>query len=125
LQPENPCDTDSDCTTINDAAPPKPMVCGPGGPCVCPFNGKRGSCILACQGPNDCGPLNACSSGHCVPKPCTRDDECPSTTNEDYACGPQGVCAQRTCATDADCLGHYCVNRVCYPSGGICVPPVA
>jgi hypothetical protein len=123
--PEYPCSDDSDCTTINDAAPPKPMVCGPGGPCTCPKDGKTGSCIPACQGPSDCGVDEACAAGHCVAKPCTTDTDCSTNGIADYACGASGTCAPKPCASDADCGGHFCVDKFCYTKAGICVPPVA
>lgn len=122
--PQNPCSTDADCKMIDDAAPSQPMVCGPGGPCTCPVGGKTGSCIPACTGASDCGPDEACASGHCVAKPCTSDSECPSTQSVDYACSG-GVCAPKSCKTNADCGAHYCVNGTCYPQAGACVAPAA
>ncbi len=123
--PQNPCSTDSECLTLDGAAPPKPMVCGPGGPCVCPAGGKSGSCIPACVSANDCGPNLACAAGHCVAKPCTTNGECSNTSTGDYACGASHTCGPKACASDADCGGHYCVDKLCYPQAGICVPPAA
>jgi hypothetical protein len=123
--PENPCSTDGDCTLIGDAAPSQPMVCGPGGECTCPVGGKSGSCIPACHSASDCGADEACaSSGHCVPKPCTSDSDCPSTQSIDYACSG-GTCATKSCTTNADCGTHYCVSGTCYPQAGVCVAPAA
>jgi hypothetical protein len=59
-----------------------------------------------------------------VAKPCTHDADCPSTSYVDYACSA-GTCALKSCRTNADCGGHYCVNGACYPQAGICVPPAA
>jgi hypothetical protein len=101
------------------------MVCEPGGPCTCSVNGKSGNCIPACQGPADCTPDEACSGGHCVPKPCTSDTECPSNQYVDYACSSTGICAKKSCKTNADCGAHFCVEGTCFPQQGICVPPVA
>lgn len=124
FKPENPCSTDSDCTIIDDAAATKPYVCGPGSGCSCGF-GPSGECIPACTGPGDCSPDEACSvSGHCVPKPCATDADCPSPSTVDYACSA-GFCGIKSCSSDADCGGHYCVNGTCYPQPGSCTPPAA
>jgi hypothetical protein len=121
--PQNPCNTDSDCAIIGDAAPAQPMVCGPGGPCTCPVNGKAGSCIAACQGASSCGPDEACSAtGLCVAKPCTTDADCPSTPTARYGCSA-GTCEFKPCQTDADCSGLYCINGNCDPEQGACVLP--
>jgi hypothetical protein len=125
VAPQYPCAGDSDCKVIGDAAPPQPMVCGPGGPCTCGVGAKTGSCIPACQSPTDCGADETCSStGHCVAKPCTTDAECPSTSTVDFACSG-GTCAVKSCKTNADCGAHYCVSGTCYPQPGMCIPPAA
>jgi len=123
--PQNPCSADSDCKLIDDAAPVGPMVCGPGGSCTCPVGGKSGSCIPACQSASDCSSDETCSpTGHCVPKPCTTDAQCPSTAAVDYACSA-GTCAVKSCQTSADCGAHYCVSGTCYAQPGMCVEPPA
>jgi hypothetical protein len=103
------------------------MVCGPGGACTCSMNGKTGSCILACQGPSDCQPDEACdmATGHCVAAPCKTDADCPEKNNVIYACSATSTCAPKTCKTTADCPGHYCVNGICNGQMGVCVPPAA
>jgi hypothetical protein len=101
------------------------MVCGPGDQCTCPFNGKSGNCIPACQSPSDCTADETCSAGHCVAKPCTTDSECPSTQYVDYACSASRTCAEKSCKTNADCGAHFCVNGTCYPERGMCVQPTA
>jgi hypothetical protein len=122
--PQNPCNTDSDCQVIGDAAPAQPMVCVRAGGCVCPV-GKVGICIAACHSATDCGADEACApTGHCGPKPCTSDSDCPSTPSVDYACY-SGACMAKACKSDADCGGHYCVSGTCYPQPGICIPPEA
>jgi hypothetical protein len=126
IAPPNPCNVDSDCQVINDAAATQPMVCGPGGPCTCGVGGKTGSCIPACHVATDCAADEACgASGHCVAKPCTTDADCPSTSSLDYACSAAKTCAPKSCTTDADCGAHFCVNNTCYPQPGSCVPPAA
>ncbi len=60
IAPENPCNTDTDCTTIDDASATKPYVCGPGSGCECGIGGKTGECIPACAGPTDCGGDETC-----------------------------------------------------------------
>jgi hypothetical protein len=123
--PQNPCSADSDCAVIHDAAPPQPMVCGPGGPCVCNANGKTGDCIPACKTATDCGADETCDpSGHCVTKSCSSDADCTSTQTVDYACSGN-LCQPKACTTDADCGAHFCVNKVCYPQPGICTPPAS
>jgi hypothetical protein len=123
--PQYPCSTDGDCKLLDDAMPTQPMVCAPAGGCVCPVGGKTGSCIPACQGASGCSADEACApSGHCIPKPCTTDAECPSTQYVDYAC-TSGACAIKACTTDADCGAHFCVNGACYPQAGACTPPAA
>jgi hypothetical protein len=123
--PQNPCSVDSDCATIHDAAPPEPMVCGPGGPCVCGENGKTGDCIPACKSASDCGSNESCApNGHCVSKSCTSDSDCTSTQTVDFACSGS-VCQPKACTTDADCGAHFCVSGTCYPQPGICTPPAA
>jgi hypothetical protein len=126
VMPMDPCSTDSDCKLIHDAAPAMPMVCAPAGSCVCPVGGKSGSCIAACQSAADCGPEEACdtASGHCGPKPCNSDSECPSESTIDFACA-SGVCGPKACTTDVDCGAHFCVNGTCYPKPGSCTPPAA
>lgn len=120
--PQDPCSIDSDCNLIDGAAPPMPMVCGPGGSCTCPVGGNSGSCIAACQSASDCSPDETCSpTGHCVPKPCTTDAQCHSTQAVDYACSA-GTCAAKSCQTSADCGAHYCVSGTCYPVQGMCSP---
>lgn len=120
--PQYPCSTDSECVVIGDAAPPLPMVCEAARGCTCSVGGKTGSCIPACTSASGCGPDEACSGGHCVPKPCTSDSECPSSASVDYAC-ESGVCATKSCKTSADCGAHYCVNRTCFAQAGVCVSP--
>jgi hypothetical protein len=125
MRPENPCNVDSDCALINDAAPPKPMVCEPlTGGCVCPVGTTTGECIAACQADADCGPNFACASGHCVAKPCAGNADCSNTSTEDFACNA-GKCGPKACKSDGDCGAHNCVNGICYPDPGICVPPAA
>jgi hypothetical protein len=124
VAPQNACNTDSDCRIIDDAAATTPYVCGPPSECECGFGGKTGECIPACTGPGDCSADEACSSGHCVPKPCSSDADCPSPSTVDYACSA-GVCGVKSCSSDADCGAHYCVNRTCYPLPGACTPPAA
>jgi hypothetical protein len=124
--PQYPCNTSSDCTLLNDAAPPTPMVCGPLGPCTCAPPGRSGQCIPACEAKTGCGADETCAdSGLCVAKACTSDAECASTQYVDYACGSGGVCGPKTCTTDADCDAHYCVTGTCYPKQGICTEPAA
>jgi hypothetical protein len=101
------------------------MVCETGLLCVCPFGGKSGECIPACQGPGDCGPDEACSSGHCVAKPCTSDADCPESNGYLFACSSAHVCGAKACTTDADCGAQFCVNGTCNPKQGMCVEPAA
>jgi hypothetical protein len=123
-QPDSECNTDSDCATIHDAAPQKPMVCEPAGPCVCPQGGGRGECVPACQSASDCGPNQLCTAGHCGAKPCATEADCPSVNGVLFGCNT-GKCGLKSCGSDADCSGQYCVNGTCSKEPGVCTPPAA
>jgi hypothetical protein len=116
------CTTDKDCALIDDAAPPKPMVCLPGaGNPGCP-GGMSGLCIPSCNGGGTmCGVDQACGSqGLCVAKPCSSDGDCPMNGNAFYAC-TQGACAGKSCMADGDCgAGNYCIDNHCYNQAGMC-----
>lgn len=119
-----PCNMDSECQQIHDSAASMTMVCGPAGPCTCPSPGKTGSCIPACAATFDCSPGLVCQSGHCSPRPCSTDSDCPPVGIQDYRCGG-GQCSPKACASDADCHGGYCINSACSSQPGACAQGAA
>jgi hypothetical protein len=120
MRPPYPCNVDSDCQLIQDAAPPRPMVCGQPGGCV-----YGNSCVPACQSDSDCaGGDSVCRLGHCVAKPCSVNADCPSIGIYDFVC-TSSMCTSKGCASDSDCHGGFCVNRTCSPQQGFCAPGAA
>ena len=115
----NPCNVDSDCLLIHDAAPPVPMVCGPLASCFCAPSGMSGSCVAAPR-PSDCDADEVFQGGRCKAKPCSVDADCPSIGLQDFTCA-SGLCAAKGCGKDADCHAGFCVNNVCVAQPGLCV----
>jgi hypothetical protein len=73
-------------------------------------------CAPPCRSDGDCSNYTQqCSGGHCAPIPC---DKCPS-----YLSCANGTCAARSCTSDANCPGGYCVNSACRGTLGTCSGP--
>jgi hypothetical protein len=112
------CQVDTDCRSRGDA-----FICTPVDPRTCEFGL---ACVAGCRTDGDCAVGEACDLTHrCVPHPCTFDADCPAL----FACpnvseGQRG-CYRRTCVTDPDCLGGFCVTGSCYDQLGACATPPA
>lgn len=108
------CQVDSDCRSRGEA-----FICTSAEPRRCQF-GR--ACMAGCLADGDCAVGKACDPTHrCVPRPCTSDADCPPL----FACpdlreGSRG-CYRRTCVTDPNCLGGFCVAGSCYDQLGACV----
>ena len=101
------CVNDSDCTRFGET-----VIC------------STQKCVPGCTVETMCAVGQICAaSHHCVPRPCVLDADCPQF----FACygatsSTSGGCSRRVCDMDTDCLGGFCVNRLCYDKLGTCVP---
>lgn len=109
------CTSDSDCAgnEAGERCDERPMcLCSPGPVCV-----------PDCTSDDDCSRDEICAeSGHCAPKACTADSDCPST----FACDEtSGACGRKACAASSDCAsGDVCVLGRCEEEPGVCGFPV-
>jgi hypothetical protein len=109
------CNVDSDCNPPD--AGTANHICTP---ITCPGCALSGLCEPGCQA-GSCGTNEMCAStGHCVPKPCTTNADCPNVGNYVYACS-SSVCAGKVCSSDADCGADFCVDGYCHTVAGQCV----
>lgn len=106
--------------------PPKPPgsgdedSCAPIATTIC-TTGQCGSKFETVLGPNpncpdipecDCGPMEVCEDGVCVPVECKLDSDC----EECFACNSSYECEQKCCILNSDCpLGTKCVDGECVP----------
>jgi hypothetical protein len=109
-----PCLNDAECRADAGGS-----VCevstGARGPACCV--GMR-VCMPACTSDQSCRVGEACDpSGHCGPKTCQRDGDCPAH----FACA--GTCVRRSCSGDGDCPGGFCVLQRCHAQLGTCRGP--
>ncbi len=105
------CADSDECSDgqVCDAPSRSACLCGGGG-MICQAHCSERTCDegLTCD-----------ADGLCKATACTNDDECPSG----FACDAE-TCARRTCTTDAQCAGAYCVRGSCFSEPGFCsVPP--
>jgi Dickkopf N-terminal cysteine-rich region len=110
----NPCTSDSDCAP--DAA--IPLICARA-PCDCTIDTMV--CKPGCMSDADCGFGNSCSpTHHCAATPCGPGlPACPT----DLTCATAfASCGQIVCSSDSQC-SKACVNGVCSPTLGQCLPP--
>ena len=79
-----------------------PQCCVAGYPCPTPGQ----ACQIA----------EGCAYGYCG-APCTSAINCEPTET----CDSHGSCVQKSCATNEECSGGYCVGGRCWMMPGICV----
>ena len=112
------CQVDTDCRSRGED-----FICTPVDPRTCEIGLV---CVAGCKTDADCAVGEACDPTHrCAPRPCASDTDCPPL----FACSdlPEGQrgCYRRTCVTDPDCIGGFCVTGSCYDQLGACATPPA
>jgi hypothetical protein len=79
---------------------------------------EAGFCEPGCDSDDDCDPNDVCGAEQrCVRAPCTSNADCSAQAT----CTDQ-ACYTKTCTTDAECSGGYCVSGVCRETPGFCQP---
>ena len=89
---------------------------------ACNCNGDR-TCVFGCNSNADCDEGETCSAAHrCVAMLCTQGQTCPPQ----FDCvptGPTELCRRRSCTSDGQCSGGFCVNGSCFKQLGTCELP--
>lgn len=120
------------CVPDSEAACSSPSACGDGLVCDAFFarcyaaqticepglvcDPQTYSCVAACEGDDECGADERCSSGRCVavsgrPSGCQNNDDCP--LGERCVQEPSSACVPG-CGSDSDCsLAAVCVSGQC------------
>lgn len=147
------CHTDSDCKATASYLYCSPTGQSGGGACFCDASGPVCTQDLDCQGdggsstmiceqgqnscPGACSTQKHCRQGCTSNAACGEGQQCGATHRcEALTCGagspcPQnfdcgsGICARRTCTSDAECAPGYCVVGACYSNAGMCQAPAA
>jgi hypothetical protein len=111
ISPASICVEMAGCTSNEDCVNYKGTVCSTGAGAQAADGGP--SCRPPCTSNDDCNYWESCQTdGICQPLPC---ETCPS-----YLSCTGGKCGPKSCTTDADCPGAYCVDDTCFATLGTC-----
>ena len=102
-----PCTSDGDCSNGQICDFP-----------ICSCNGSMKGCIPGCNSDGDCQEGQMCDgTHHCVALSCNFPAHaCPVG----FDCVNGQTCIRRSCSSDSDCAGAFCVDGQCYSSLGMC-----
>jgi hypothetical protein len=111
ISPESICLAAAGCTSNQDCVNYKGTVCSTGSGAEAEDGGP--TCRPPCTSNGDCNYWESCQTdGTCQPLPC---ESCPS-----YLSCTGDKCGPKSCNTDADCPGAYCVDNTCFATLGTC-----
>jgi hypothetical protein len=111
INPASICIRAESCSSDKDCADYSGSVCSTGAGAQAADGGP--SCRPPCTSNQDCNYWESCQpDGTCQPFSC---ENCPS-----YLSCTRGECGPKSCKTDSDCPGAYCVDDTCFATLGTC-----